>query len=55
MLTTLNVTLVVADASTFSGIHLDFSYAAPDSGYMWSETDTPEIAGESISLAGNTT
>ncbi|XP_035848053.1 vitrin isoform X13 [Sander lucioperca] len=33
----------VADASTFSAVHSDVSYAAPDSGYTWSETDTPEI------------
>ncbi|XP_034754259.1 vitrin isoform X5 [Etheostoma cragini] len=33
----------VADASTFSAVHSDISFAAPDSGYTWSETDTPEI------------
>lgn len=44
---TLNVTLVVADASTFSAVHSDVSYAAPDSGYTWSEMDTPEITGKS--------
>ncbi|XP_026210818.1 vitrin isoform X4 [Anabas testudineus] len=32
----------VADASTFSAVRSDVSYAAPDSGYKWSETDTPE-------------
>lgn len=42
---TRNVTLVVADASTFSAIHSDVSHAAPDSGYTWSETDTTEITG----------
>ncbi|XP_067465812.1 vitrin isoform X3 [Thunnus thynnus] len=33
----------VADASTFSAVHSDVSYAVPDSGYTWSETDTPEM------------
>ncbi|XP_071390888.1 vitrin isoform X14 [Centroberyx affinis] len=33
----------VADASTFSTVHSDVSYPAPDSGYTWSEADTPEI------------
>ncbi|XP_015248700.1 PREDICTED: vitrin isoform X3 [Cyprinodon variegatus] len=33
----------VADASMFSAVHSDVSYAVPDSGYAWSETDTPEI------------
>ncbi|KAI9519926.1 hypothetical protein NQZ68_022953 [Dissostichus eleginoides] len=33
----------VADTSTFSAVHSDVSYAAPDSGYTWSETDRPEI------------
>lgn len=46
-LSTINVTLVVADASTFSAVHSDVSYAAPDSGYTWSETDTPESTGKS--------
>ncbi|KAI3363059.1 hypothetical protein L3Q82_011721 [Scortum barcoo] len=32
-----------ADSSTFSAVHSDVSYAAPDSGYTWSEADTPEI------------
>ncbi|XP_041803128.1 vitrin isoform X8 [Chelmon rostratus] len=32
-----------ADASTLSAVHSDVSYAAPDSGYTWSETDTPEM------------
>ncbi|KAK1905147.1 Vitrin [Dissostichus eleginoides] len=40
---TLCVTIVVADTSTFSAVHSDVSYAAPDSGYTWSETDRPEI------------
>ncbi|XP_071759493.2 vitrin isoform X4 [Centroberyx gerrardi] len=33
----------VADASTFSTVHSDVSYPAPDSGYAWSEADTHEI------------
>uniref|UniRef100_H3DGW2 Cochlin n=1 Tax=Tetraodon nigroviridis TaxID=99883 RepID=H3DGW2_TETNG len=32
-----------SDASTFSAVRSDVSYAAPDSGYTWTETDTPEI------------
>lgn len=46
-LSTLNVTSVVADACTFSAVRSDVSYAAPDSGYTWSETDTPEATGKS--------
>ena len=42
----ISVTIVVADTSTFSAVHSDVSYAAPDSGYTWSETDTPEITGK---------
>lgn len=45
---------VVADASTLSAVHSDVNYAAPDSGYTWSETDTPEITGMSNSLPGMT-
>lgn len=43
------VTPVAADASTFSAVRSDVSYAAPDSGYTWTETDTPEITGTSHS------
>ncbi|KAM4606993.1 vitrin isoform 3-T4 [Polymixia lowei] len=32
----------VAEASTFSTVHSDVSYVAPDSGYTWSEVDTLE-------------
>lgn len=28
-------------------MYSDVSYAAPDSGYTWTETDTPEITGKS--------
>lgn len=41
------VTLVAADASTLSAVRSDVSYAAPDTGYTWTETDTPEITGTS--------
>ena len=47
-------TLVVADASTFSAVHSDISYAVPDSGYTWSETDTPETTGKTTSLEDST-
>ncbi|XP_056147864.1 vitrin [Lampris incognitus] len=33
----------VADTSALSTVHSDVSYVAPDSGYSWSEGDTPEI------------
>lgn len=50
-LSTLNATpplpLLVADAFTFSAVHSDVSYTAPDSGYTWTETDTPEVTGKS--------
>lgn len=42
--------LRVADASTFSAAHSDVSYAVPDSGYSWSETDASEISGKSFHL-----
>jgi len=38
--------LIVADASTFSAVHSDVSYAGPDTGYAWSETDTSEYTGK---------
>lgn len=38
---------IVADAFTFSAVHSDVSYAAPDSGYTWTETDMPEVTGKS--------
>ncbi|KAM6956314.1 vitrin [Aplochiton taeniatus] len=34
----------VGDASTYSTVHSDISHTAPDSGYTWSEAETPEIA-----------
>ncbi|KAG7999988.1 Vitrin, partial [Nibea albiflora] len=37
-----SVAAAIADASTFSAMYSDVSYAAPDSGYTWTETDTPE-------------
>lgn len=37
--------LIAADAFTLSAVHSD-SYAAPDSGYTWTETDTPEVTGK---------
>lgn len=40
---------VAANAPTLSAVRSDVSYAAPDSGYSWTETDTPEITGTSHS------
>lgn len=33
----------VGDTSTYSTVHSDISHASPDSGYTWSEADTPEV------------
>ncbi|KAM4606994.1 vitrin isoform 4-T5 [Polymixia lowei] len=44
----------VAEASTFSTVHSDVSYVAPDSGYTWSEVDTLEsTAPRSTDTDGN--
>lgn len=37
-------------ASAFSAVHSDVSYAVPDLGYTWSETDTPDTSGKRAHL-----